>query len=99
MLERPLFVPIFFTLSFGIIFCVIYFFIHHSLLLTTVRTQKNEIKRLKRLVLVEREKHQSMENRNNELQSIVERVQHRIVKQNPEAATPADEVEDPVTAT
>ena len=48
--ERPVFVPIFFTFAFGIIFCVIYFFIYHSVLLGKLHRQKKEIKRLNKLV-------------------------------------------------
>ena len=76
--ERPVFVPIFFTFAFGIIFCVIYFFIYHSVLLRNLRKQKKEIKRLKDSVATEREKHGSMEERNSELQKIVERVQNGV---------------------
>ena len=43
-----------------------------------MRKQKREIKRLKRLVLAEREKYATMEERNSELQQIVERVQNRV---------------------
>jgi hypothetical protein len=45
--------------------------------LRNLRKQKKEIKRLKRLVATEREKHGTMEERNSELQQIVERVQNR----------------------
>ena len=48
--ERPVFVPIFFTFAFGIIFCVIYFFIYHSVLLAKLSWQKKEIKRLNKMV-------------------------------------------------
>jgi hypothetical protein len=50
--------------------------------LRNLRKQKKEIKRLKRLVLTEREKHGTMEERNSELQQIVERVQNRVDLQN-----------------
>ncbi len=80
--ERPVFVPVFFTFAFGIIFSVFYFFFYHAVLLRNLRKQKKEIKRLKRLVVNEREKHGTMEERNSELQQIVERVQNRVDLQN-----------------
>ena len=76
--ERPVFVPVFFSFAFGIIFCVFYFFIYHSVLLRNLRKQKKEIKRLKDSVATERDKHCSMEERNSELQKIVERVQYGV---------------------
>ena len=76
--ERPVFVPVFFSFAFGIIFCVFYFFIYHSVLLRNLRKQKKEIKRLKDSVATELEKHGSMEERNSELQKIVERVQNGV---------------------
>ena len=76
--ERPVFVTVFFSFAFGIIFCVLYFFIYHSVLLRNLRKQKKEIKRLKDSVSTEREKHGSMEERNSELQKIVERVQNGV---------------------
>jgi uncharacterized membrane protein YciS (DUF1049 family) len=75
--ERPVFVPVFFSFAFGIMFCVIYFFIYHAFLLKNLRQQKKEIKRLKSLVESEQEKHGSMNERNSELQQIVQRVQNR----------------------
>ncbi|HIO60578.1 MAG TPA: LapA family protein [Deltaproteobacteria bacterium] len=80
--ERPVFVPVFFTFAFGIIFSVFYFFFYHSVVLRNLRKQKKEIKRLNRLVETEREKHGTMEVRNSELQQIVERVQDRVVHQD-----------------
>ena len=80
--ERPVFVPVFFTFAFGIIFSVFYFFFYHAALLRNLRKQKKEIKRLNRLVETEREKHGTMEVRNSELQQIVERVQDRVVHQD-----------------
>ena len=76
--ERPVFVPVFFSFAFGIIFCVFYFFIYHSVLLRNLRKQKKEIKRLKDSLATELEKHGSMEERNSELQKIVERVQNGV---------------------
>ena len=80
--ERPVFVPVFFTFAFGIIFSVFYFFFYHAVLLRNLRKQKKEIKRLNRLIETEREKHGTMEVRNSELQQIVERVQDRVVHQD-----------------
>jgi uncharacterized integral membrane protein len=74
--ERPIFVPIFVTLALGILFCVAYFFTYHSQLRVLHRNQVMEVKRLKRLVLLERNKNQSLEQRNHELQQIVERMQY-----------------------
>ena len=66
------------SFAFGIIFCVFYFFIYHSVLLRHLRKQRKEIKRLKDSVATERDKHGSMEERNSELQKIVERVQNGV---------------------
>jgi len=68
--------------AFGIIFSVFYFFFYHAVLLRNLRKQKKEIKRLKHLVAAEREKHGTMEERNSELQQIVERVQSRVGSQD-----------------
>ena len=75
--ERPVYVPVFFSFAFGIMFSVIYFFIYHAFLLKNLRQQKKEIIRLKSLVESEQEKHGSMNERNSELQQIVQRVQNR----------------------
>jgi len=75
---RPVFVFVFFSFAFGIIFSVFYFFFYHAVLLSNLRKQKKEIKRLKRLVAAEREKNGTMEERNSELQQIVQRVQNRV---------------------
>ena len=80
--ERPVFVSVFFSFAFGIIFSVFYFFFYHAVLLRNLRKQKKEIKRLKHLVAAERDKHGSMEERNIELQQIVERVQNRVDHQD-----------------
>ena len=80
--ERPIFVSVFFIFAFGIIFSVFYFFFYHGFLLRNLHKQKKEIKRLKRLVLAEREKYGTMEERNSELQQIVERVQNRMDHQD-----------------
>ena len=80
--ERPVFVSVFFSFAFGIIFSVFYFFFYHAVLLRNLRKQKKEIKRLKHLVAAERDKHRTMEERNSELQQIVERVQNRVDHQD-----------------
>ena len=80
--ERPVFVSVFFSFAFGIIFSVFYFFFYHAVLLRNLRKQKKEIKRLKFLVAAERDKHGTMEERNSELQQIVERVQNRVDHQD-----------------
>ena len=80
--ERPVFVFVFFSFAFGIIFSVFYFFFYHAILLRNLRKQKKEIKRLKHLVVAERDKHSTMEERNSELQQIVERVQNRVDHQD-----------------
>jgi len=73
--EAPLFIPIFVTLSLTIFFCVFYFFSYHSQLRITTKSQRKEIGRLKRLVLLEREKNQTLEDRNQELNQVVERLE------------------------
>ena len=78
---RPLFVSLFFTLAWGILFCVVYFFLHHSVLLGQLRIQTTETRRLKRLVLLERDKVSNLELRIEELQQITERVQLQLESQ------------------
>ena len=90
--ERPVFVPVFFSFAFGIIFSVIYFFIYHAFLLKNLRQQKKDIKRLKNLVESGRVKQGSMDERNSELQQIVQRVQNKVDGQsNLEPQTLMDE--------
>ena len=79
---RPVFVPIFFSFAFGIMFSVIYFFIYHALLLKNLSQQKKEIKQLKSLVKSEQEKYGSMEDRNSELQQIVQSAQNKLEGQS-----------------
>ena len=86
--ERPVFVPVFFSFALGIIFSVIYFFIYHAFLLKNLRQQKKEIKRLKNLVESGREKQGSMDERNSELQQIVQRVQNKVDGQYDQAPQP-----------
>ena len=76
--ERPVFVPIFFTFAFGIIFCVIYFFIYHSVLLGKLHRQKKEIKRLKKLIENQKEKDVVTDERKSELNQIVASVNNSV---------------------
>ena len=76
--ERPVFVPIFFTFASGIIFCVIYFFIYHSVLLGKLHRQKKEIKRLKKLIENQKEKDDVTDERKSELNQIVASVNNSV---------------------
>jgi uncharacterized integral membrane protein len=80
--ERPVFVPIFFTFAFGIIFCVFYFFIYHSVLLRKLSKQRKEIRRLNRLVETHKEIHSASDERKSELKQIVASVQNNVDEQN-----------------
>ena len=80
--ERPVFVPIFFTFSFGIIFCVIYFFIYHSVLLGKLHRQKKEIKRLNKLVESHKEPEVVTDERKSELNQIVASVHDSVDEQD-----------------
>ena len=80
--ERPVFVPIFFTFAFGIIFCVIYFFIYHSVLLGKLHRQKKEIKRLKKLVESHKEPDVVTDERKSELNQIVASVHDSVDEQD-----------------
>ena len=80
--ERPVFVPIFFTFAFGIIFCVIYFFIHHSVLLGKLHWQKKEIKRLNKLVETHKEADVGTNGRKSELNQIVASVHDSVDEQD-----------------
>ena len=80
--ERPLFVPIFFTFAFGIIFCVIYFFIYHSVLLGKLHRQKKEIKRLNKLVETHKEADVVTDERKSELNQIVASVYDSVDEQD-----------------
>ncbi len=79
--ERPVFVPIFFTFAFGIIFCVIYFFIYHSVLLGKLHRQKKEIKRLNKLVETHKEVDVVSDGRKSELNQIVASVHDSVDEQ------------------
>ena len=80
--ERPVFVPIFFTFAFGIIFCVIYFFIYHSVLLGKLHRQKKEIKRLNKLVETHKEGDVVTAERKSELNQIVATVHDSVDEQD-----------------
>ena len=80
--ERPVFVPIFFTFAFGIIFCVIYFFIYHSVLLGKLHRQKKEIKRLNKLVETYKEAEVVTDERKSELNQIVASVHNSVDEQD-----------------
>ena len=80
--ERPVFVPIFFTFAFGIIFCVIYFFIYHSVLLGKLHRQKKEIKRLNKLVETHKEAYFVTDERKSELNQIVASVHDSVDEQD-----------------
>ena len=80
--ERPVFVPIFFTFAFGIIFCVIYFFIYHSVLLGKLHRQKKEIKRLNKLVETHKEGDVVTAERKSELNQIVASVHDSVDDQD-----------------
>ena len=80
--ERPVFVPIFFTFAFGIIFCVIYFFIYHSVLLGKLHRQKKEIKRLNKLVETHKEAEVVTDERKSELNQIVASVHDSVDDQD-----------------
>ena len=79
---RPVFVPIFFTFAFGIIFCVIYFFIYHSVLLGKLHRQKKEIKRLNKLVETHKEPDVVTDERKSELNQIVASVHDSVDEQD-----------------
>ena len=80
--ERPVFVPIFFTFAFGIIFCVIYFFIYHSVLLGKLHRQKKQIKRLNKLVESHKELEVVTDERKSELNQIVASVHNSVDEQD-----------------
>ena len=80
--ERPVFVPIFSTFAFGIIFCVIYFFIYHSVLLGKLHRQKKEIKRLNKLVETHKEADVVTDERKSELNQVVASVHDSVDEQD-----------------
>ena len=76
--ERPVFVPIFFTFASGIIFCVIYFFIYHSVLLGKLSSQKRQIKRMNKLLESHKNKEVTTDERRSELNQIVANVHDNV---------------------
>ena len=92
--ERPVFVPIFFTFAFGIIFCVIYFFIYHSVLLGKLHRQKKEIKRLNKLVQSHNEADVVTDERKSELNQIVASVHDSVDEQDDLEPPDKDRAED-----
>ena len=78
--ERPVFVPIFFTFASGIIFCVIYFFIYHSVLLGKLSRQKRKIKQLSKLVENHKNTDVINDERKGELDQIVSSVHDSLDK-------------------
>ena len=80
--ERPVFVPIFFTFASGIIFCVIYFFIYHSVLLGKLSRQKRKIKRLSKLVESHKNTDAITDERKGELDQIVASVHDSVDEQD-----------------
>ena len=80
--ERPVFVHIFFTFASGIIFCVIYFFIYHSVLLGKLSRQKRKIKRLSKLVESQKNTEIIADERKGELDQIVAVVHDSLDKQD-----------------
>ena len=55
--KRPVFVPIFFSFAFGILFSVLYFFISHASLLRKLLLKSKEIKKLEKLLEEEKTNH------------------------------------------
>ena len=66
--ERPIFVPIFFSFAFGIVFSVLYFFISHAALFRKLFIKSKEIKKLERLLEDERAKNDSSLKREDTIQ-------------------------------
>tara|TARA_Y100001970_G_scaffold285362_1_gene404823 strand:- start:1002 stop:1379 length:378 start_codon:yes stop_codon:yes gene_type:complete len=66
--ERPIFVPIFFSFAFGIIFSVLYFFISHAALLRKLLLKNKEIKKLESLLENEKSKQNSIVDHKNGMQ-------------------------------
>ena len=66
--ERPIFVPIFFSFAFGIVFSVLYFFISHAALFRKLFIKSKEIKKLERLLKDERAKNDSSLKREDTIQ-------------------------------
>ncbi len=54
--NRPVFIPVFLALAAGIMFSTLYFFSYHAQLRIKIQKQSSEIFRLKKQILLEREK-------------------------------------------
>ncbi len=68
--ERPIFVPIFFSFAFGIVFSVFYFFISHAALFRKLFLKSREIKKLEGLLKSERVKNDpSLKQENSDQQN------------------------------
>ena len=66
--ERPVFVPIFFSFAFGIIFSVVYFSVSHASLLRKLRIKRKEIKKLESMIENEKSNKNSLDEQNTEMQ-------------------------------
>ena len=70
--ERPIFVPVFFSFAFGIIFSVFYFFFSHASLLRKLRLKRKEIKKLESLIEKEKVNKNSLVDQNKEIQQNIQ---------------------------
>ncbi len=61
--QHPIFISVFAALAFGIFFTTLYFLFYHSYLRIRIKSQESEIYRLKKLVLLEREKNRKTQSR------------------------------------
>ena len=66
----PLFVPILLALVCGILVTTLYLFTYHAYLRIRIRTQNSEIFRLKKLVLLERDKREQVTLENQKLRQV-----------------------------
>ncbi|MGK5092861.1 DUF1049 domain-containing protein [Deltaproteobacteria bacterium TL4] len=76
--KRPLFIFIMVPFAMGIIFSVLYFATYHTHLKLKAKLLGNEVKRLKRLVLKEREQQEETKQRLVDLQLINERLDDQL---------------------
>ena len=67
--ERPVFIPIFLALAAGILFSTLYFFSHHAQLRLKIQMQSKEILRLKKQILLAREKRSHSQPANHQKKS------------------------------
>lgn len=58
--KRPVYIPIFVAFAAGMVFATFFLFVTHSYLRLQLKSKKNEIFRLKKLILLEREKHEKL---------------------------------------